>query len=178
MLLADLALHLGLGDEAGDGVDHHHRHLPRADQDVGHLEGLLPALGAAEQHPVGIDPGGGRPGEVEGVLGVDEHPGPAGPLGLGEDRQGQGGLADTFGAVDLGDPPAGQATDTEGLVQGQAAGRDHRRWSSGGAVGVGEDRGTELLGDGGQGGLEAPVTLLVGVLGSDGRGSGHASSFP
>jgi len=97
-------------------------------------------------------------------------------LGLGQDGQGQGGLADPFGTVDLGDPPAGQTTNPEGVVQGQAAGGDDRRWAGGGAVGGGEDRGAELLDDGDQGGRQALLSL-VGVLWADG-GGGHASSFP
>jgi hypothetical protein len=52
---------------------------------------LFPALGTAEQQAVGVHPGGGGPGGVEGVLGVDEQAGSAGALRGGEDAQGLGG---------------------------------------------------------------------------------------
>jgi hypothetical protein len=51
---------------------------------------LFPALGTAEQQAVGVHPGGGGPGGVEGVLGVDEQAGSAGALRGGEDAQGLG----------------------------------------------------------------------------------------
>jgi hypothetical protein len=82
------------------------------------------------------------------VLGVDEAGGPAGLLGLGDHRQGQGGLASALGAVDLGDATPGDAADAKGRVQVGAAGGDGgwRRL----AVGVGVE---------GDAGAYAPVDL-------------------
>jgi hypothetical protein len=61
------------------------------------LEGLLAAGGLADQELMGVDADLLGPVEVEGVLGVDEQPGPASALGLGEDGEGESGLADAFG---------------------------------------------------------------------------------
>jgi hypothetical protein len=110
---------------------------------------LLAALWAAQQQALGVDADCGCPGEVEGVLGVDEQPRRARALRLGEHRQGQGGLADAFGAVDLGDPAFGDAADAEGVVESQAAGGDDGRWAGRVSVGAGDDRRAELPGDGG-----------------------------
>jgi hypothetical protein len=177
VVLADLAVQLGLGDEGGDRVDDHHRHLAGADQEAGDLEGLLAAGGLADQELMGVDADLLGPVEVEGVLGVDEQPGPASALGLGEDGEGESGLADAFGAVDLGDTALGEAADTEGVVEGQAAGGDHCWRGGGGAVRGGDDRRAELLDDAVQGGFQA-AALLVGGVWSDGARGGHASSFP
>jgi hypothetical protein len=58
------------------------------------------------------------------VFGVDEGGGAAELLHLGDDLQGQGGLAGGFRAVDLDHPAARQAADAEGDVQAQRAGGD------------------------------------------------------
>ena len=82
------------------------------------------------------------------MLGVDEAGGPAGLLGPGDHRQGQGGLAGALGAVGLGDTTPGDAADTQGRIQVGAAGGDGgwRRL----AVGVGVE---------GDAGAYAPVDL-------------------
>jgi hypothetical protein len=181
VLLADRGVQLGLGYQRGDGVDDQDVDRAGGDQQAGDLQRLLAAFGVAQQQPVGVHAARLGPGKVEGVLGVDEHARPAGALRLGEHREGQGGLADALGAVDLADPAAGDAADAQGVVQGEAAGGDHRGRGRGGAVGAGHDRGAELLGDGVEGGLQAPV--MVVPLGMGGwsdrcRGGWHAKLLP
>ena len=61
---------------------------------------------------------------VEGVLGVDEGRDAAGLLGLGDDVQGEGGLAGGLRAVDLDDAAARHAADAERDVEGDGAGGD------------------------------------------------------
>src|ERR671916_1224134 len=60
-------------------------------------------------------------GRVEGVLGVDEGGEPAGPLGLGDDVQGEGRLAAGLGAEDLDDTAARNASYAERQVEGEGA---------------------------------------------------------
>gem|GEM_PF-5336982 len=58
------------------------------------------------------------------MLHVDESGNAARPLGLGDDVLADGGLAGALGAIDLGDAPAGDATDAQGNVEGEGAGGD------------------------------------------------------
>ena len=64
------------------------------------------------------------PGGVQGVLGVDERGHAAGLLGVGDDVQGQRGLAGALRAEELADPPAGHALAAQGQVQAQRPGGD------------------------------------------------------
>jgi hypothetical protein len=50
---------------------------------------------------------------------------------LGDDGQGEGGLAGAVGAVDLGDAAPGDAADPDSFVEVEAAGgnRRHRGWA-------------------------------------------------
>jgi hypothetical protein len=80
------------------------------------------------------------------VLGVDVAAGPSLLLGLGDDAQGKGGLACSFGPVDLGDAASGDAADPQGEVESEAAGGDgrHRRRT---AVRGGDHAGAEVAVD-------------------------------
>src|SRR5918998_366138 len=70
-------------------------------------------------------------GRVEGVLGVDEGGERAGPLGLGDDVQGEGRLAAGLGAEDLDDTAARNAAYAERQVEGEGA-----RWDRGHLLGL------------------------------------------
>ena len=61
---------------------------------------------------------------VEGVLRVDEGGHASAALGLGDDVEGQRGLARALRAEDLDHPAAGDAADAEGDVEGEGTGRD------------------------------------------------------
>ena len=61
---------------------------------------------------------------IERVLDVDEGGEAAAFLGLGDDGEGERGLAGGFRAEDLDDPAAREAADAEGAVDEQVAGRD------------------------------------------------------
>jgi hypothetical protein len=63
---------------------------------------LLAVLGLAEDQPGQLDAGGSGPLVIESVFGVDVAGAGAVLLGLGDDRQGQGGLAGAFGATPSG----------------------------------------------------------------------------
>jgi hypothetical protein len=58
------------------------------------------------------------------VFGIDERGEPARLLRLGDDLQGQGGLAGGLRAVDFGDAAAREAADAERVVDADGAGRD------------------------------------------------------
>ena len=109
------------------------------------------------------------------MLGVDEGRLAAALLGLGDDVEGQGGLAGGLGAVDLDDPPAREAADAQGQVEGDRAGRDgldgHRRP----LLAELHDRAlAELLLDLGQRGVDG---LVAGGLFFVGLGVLHGDSF-
>src|SRR5919202_4423093 len=87
-------------------------------------EGLLAVVGLGEVEVLQVDADGLGVGRVEGVLGVYEGGEAAGPLGLGDDVQGEGGLAAGLGAVDLDDAAPGDAAHAEGHVEGEGAGGD------------------------------------------------------
>jgi hypothetical protein len=59
------------------------------------------------------------------MLGVDERAGAAALLRLGDRVQRERGLAGTFRAVDLHDPPARQPADPQRKVEPERSGRDH-----------------------------------------------------
>ena len=122
--VAHLAVELGLGDEGGDGVDDEHVDGAGADQSFDDLEGLLAVVGLRDEEVVDVDAELFGVAGIEGVLGVDEGGEAAGLLGLGDDLQGDGGLAGGLRAEDLDDAAAGNAADAEGGVEGDGAGGD------------------------------------------------------
>ncbi len=126
MGVAHLAFDLGLGYQRGHGVDDDHVDRVGAHQHVGDFQGLLAGVRLGDQQVVDVDAQLAGIVGIERVLGVDEGTGGALFLGLGDHREGQGGLAGGFRTVDLDDPPLGQAADAEGDVQAQGAGRDGR----------------------------------------------------
>ncbi len=124
MAVAHLALDLGRGHERRDRIDDEDVDRVGADQGVGDLERLLAGVGLGDDQFVDVDaelPGVDR---VEGVLGVDEGGGSAGLLGLGDDVEGERGLARAFRPVDLDHPAARKTADAERDVEAERAGRD------------------------------------------------------
>ena len=132
---AGLGTHLGVahvpfdfraGHQGGHRVHHHHVHRVGAHQDLGDLQGLFTGIGLGDEQVLGPDPQLAGIDHVQGVLGVYEGRHPALELGLGDDVQGQGGLAGGLRPEDLDDPAPGDAADPQGQVQGEAAAGDHR----------------------------------------------------
>jgi len=122
--LAHGALELGLGDERGHGVDDDDVHGARAHQHVGDVQGLLAVVGLGDQEVVGLHAQAPGVVDVQGVLGVDEGRGAAELLGLGDDVQGERGLAARFRPVDLADAPPRDAADAQGQIEADGAGGD------------------------------------------------------
>ncbi len=121
---AHLALDFGTRHEGGHRVDDDDVDAAGADEDLDDLERLLAVVGLRHQQVVDVDaelPGVLR---VERVLGVDERRQAAVLLRLGNDLQGQRGLAGRFRPEDLDDATARQAADAERVVDADRAGRD------------------------------------------------------
>ena len=119
-----LAFQFGARHQGGDRVDHHDVERVRAHQHFGDLKCLLTAVRLGDQEVVDVHADLLRVLGVEGMLGVDERCGAAGALCLAGHRQGQGGLAARFRAVDLDDAAARETAGADGGVDGQRAGRD------------------------------------------------------
>ena len=122
--IAHLAVDLRPRHEGGHGVDDDDVGSARPHQHLDDLEGLLAVVGLGDQEVVEVDAQLLGVGGVEGVLGVDERGGAAAPLGLGDDLQGQRGLARRLGPEDLDDAAAGDAADAQRVVDADRSGRD------------------------------------------------------
>ncbi len=165
--IAHLALDLGLGRERGDRVDDDQVDRGRAHQRVDDLERLLAGVGLGDQQLLQVDAELLRVLHVERVLGVDEGAGAAELLHLGDDLQGERGLAARLRAVDLDHPAARQAADAEGDVEAERAGGDDLDVVDDLALAEAHDRAlAELLLDLRQGGLQG--LGFFGVEGLDG----------
>jgi hypothetical protein len=123
--LAHLALDLRLGRERRDRVDHDAIDRGRAHEHVGDLERLLAVVGLRKQELRGIHAQPLGVLGIERVLRVDEGGGPAHLLDVGDDLEGERGLAGRFRAVDLDHAAARQAAHAEGHVEAERAGGDH-----------------------------------------------------
>ena len=119
--LAHLALDFGLRHERRDRIDHQHVDGAGAHQRVGDLERLLAGVGLGDQEVLEVDAELAGIDRVERVLGVDEAANAALLLRLGDDMQGQRGLARGFRTVDLDDAAARQAADAERDVEAERA---------------------------------------------------------
>src|SRR5512141_2297223 len=119
-----LPLDLRLRNQRGDGVDHQDVERAAADQHFRDLEGLLPRVGLGDQEGFRGDPKPPRISEVEGVLRVDEPGDPPRALRLGDDVQGERGLAGRLRPEDLRDPSPRDPADAERGVEGDRAGGD------------------------------------------------------
>jgi hypothetical protein len=112
--------------------------------------------------------------DVEGVLGVDEGAHAAALLGLGDDVQGQGGLAARLRPVDLDDAAARETADAEGDVEAERPGRHDRDLALDRVLAQAHDRAlAELLLDRAEGEIDRLVAIWVADLGGPGtRGRG------
>ena len=106
--IADFAVEFLLGHEGGDRVDDDHVDRVRLDEHLGDLHRLFAVAGLADEQRFEVDAELLGPAGVEGVFGVDERGDAAGLLGLGDDVQGERGLAARFGAEDFDDAAAGK----------------------------------------------------------------------
>ena len=133
MGIAHLAFDLGLGHQRRNGVDDDHVNRVGAHQHVGDFQGLFASVRLRDQQVVNVDAQLAGVIRVQRVLGVDEGAGGALPLGFGDDRQGQGGLARGFRAVDFYDPTFRQAPDAKAISNPMEpvgiAGMVWRSWS-------------------------------------------------
>ncbi len=120
--VAHLALDLCAGHKGGDGVHDDAVDGAGAHEHIAYFQGLLAGIGLGDEHLVDVDADAGRIDRIEGMLGVDESHDAAEGLGLGEDLEGQSGLAAGLRAVDLDDAAPGHTADAEGGIEGQRAG--------------------------------------------------------
>ena len=165
--IAHLAFDFGLGRERGDRVDDDEVDRGRAHQRIDDLERLLAGVGLADEQLLQVDAELLRVLDVERVLGIDEGAGAAELLHLGDDLQGERGLAARFRAVDLDHPAARQAADAERDVEAERAGGDDLDVVDHLAFAQPHDRAlAELLLDLRQGGLQG--LGFFGVEGFDG----------
>ena len=161
--IADLAFQFLLGDQGGHGVDDDHVHGVGADEHLRDVHGLFAAARLADQERFQLDAQLLGPTGVQGVLGVDEGGDAALALRLGDDVQGQRGLAAGLGAEDLDHPAAGNPLPAQGHVQRQAAGGDAGD-AADDAGPQGHDRPfAELLFDLGDGGLQRGMGVQHGA---------------
>ena len=135
------------GRERSDGVDHDHVDGPRTGEHVADLERLLTGVGLGDEQLIDIHTDGGGVVRIHGVLGVDVGAHTTVALRFGHDVHGERGLARRFRAVDLGDPAARQASDSECEVERQGAGRHHLDVHVGALAHLHDGAGTELLVD-------------------------------
>ena len=104
--VADFAVEFLLGHQGGHRVDHDHVDGVRFDEHLGDVHRLFAAAGLADEQHFQIDAELLGPAGIEGVFGIDEGGDAAGLLGLGDDVQGERGLAARFGAEDFDDAAA------------------------------------------------------------------------
>ena len=140
-----------------------------------------PVSGWRDQQLLQVDAELLRVLHVERVLGVDEGAGAAELLHLGDDLQGERGLAARLRAVDLDDPAARQAADAERDVEAERAGGDDLDVVDDLALAEAHDRAlAELLLDLRQGRLQG--LGFFGVEGLDGcihgGGSWGCGNYP
>ena len=137
---------VGARHQCGHGVDHHDVDGSRAHQRVADLERLFAGVGLGHMQVGDIDAQLGGVVGIERVLGVDEHRGATGLLGVGDDRERERGLARGFRPVDLDDATARHATHAQGDIEPDGAGGDGLDVGRGVALAQGHDGAlTELL---------------------------------
>src|SRR5215208_4586511 len=124
MSVAHLSLDLSPGHEGCHRVYDDDVEGTGADERIGYLQSLLAVVRLGEVEVLQIDPDGLGVGRVDGVLGVDESGEAPCLLRFGDDVQGEGRLAAGLGTEDLDDATPWEATDAEGEVECQGAGRN------------------------------------------------------
>jgi hypothetical protein len=126
VLVAHVALQLGLRDEGRHGVDHDQVHGTGARQRIGDLQGLLAVVRLRDEQAGDVDAEVAGVGQVQGVLRVDVRSRAAALLHARDDLEHQRGLARALRAEDLDDAALGQAADAQGQVETEAARGVHR----------------------------------------------------
>ena len=125
MAVAHLAFQFLARHQGRDRIDHQHIDRAGAHQRVGDLERLIAGVGLRDEELVDIDAELFRIGGVERVFRIDEGAGAAVLLRLGNDVEGERGLARALGPVNLDDAAARQSSDAERDIEAQGAGRHH-----------------------------------------------------
>ena len=120
--IADLAVEFLLGDQGGDGVEHDDIDGIGADEGLADLQGFLAGGGLGNEQVVEVDAEFAGVLRVERVFDIDEGGQPAALLGLGDDGEGEGGLAGGFRTEDFDDAAAREAADAKRAVDEQVAG--------------------------------------------------------
>jgi len=105
-------------------VNHHHVHSSAAHQRLGDLQRLLPRVRLRDVELIDVHARALCILRIERMLHVDIGAHATQALRLGDDVLRQGGLAGGLGAVDFGYASAGNATHSQGQVQGQRPGGD------------------------------------------------------
>ena len=123
-VVAHFTFDLGFRGKGRDRVDDDDVDGAAADQVVGDFKRLFAIVGLGDEQRVDVHAQVDGVGAVEGVLGVDDRGDAALLLGLGDGVDGQRGLAAGLRAVDLDDPSSRIAADTQGVIQGDGAGRN------------------------------------------------------
>ena len=129
VLIAHLALDLGLGHERGDRVDDDQIDRAAAYERLQDVERLLSGVWLAHEQLPDVDAERAGVVHVERVLGVDERGDAARALDLGDRVQRQRRLAARFGAEDLDDAPAWIAPAAQRAIERRRA-RGVRRATS------------------------------------------------
>src|SRR5579863_10190164 len=117
MGVAHFAIEFGLGNQGCDGVDYENVDSTGTDQSLGDLKRLFAAIWLRNQEVIDVDAEFFGVGRVEGVFSVDKCGETACSLGLGDDLQGDGGLAGRLGAEDLNDAAARDAADAKRRIE-------------------------------------------------------------
>ena len=124
MRVAHLSLDLSPRHEGCDRVYDDDVEGARADEGIRYLEGLFAVIWLGEVEVLQVDADSLGVGRVEGVLGIDESGEASCLLRLGDYVQGEGSLTARLWTEDLYDATPWEATNAEGEVEGQGAGRD------------------------------------------------------
>ena len=120
-----IPLNFRFGHQRRHRVDDHDVDTARTHQHIGDFERLLSGIRLRDEQIVELDAQLLRIHRIERMLGVDESRRPAEFLHLGDDLKRQRCLAGRFRTVNLDDPPARQAADTQRNVKTERAGRNH-----------------------------------------------------
>ena len=152
MGITHLALDFRARHQRRDRIDHQNVDGVGAHQRIDDFERLLTRIGLRHDQFVDVDAQLLGIARIKRMFGVDERGRAADLLRFGDGMQRQRRLARTFRAVNLDDPPLGQAANAKRDVEAERAGRDrfdlqlfarpqlHRAALAEGAVDLGQRR--------------------------------------
>ena len=129
--VAHLAIDFRLGHERGHRVDDDDIDAARSDENFDDLERLLAVVGLRHEQVFEINAEFLCIRGVERMFRVDERRHPAKLLRLGDDLQGERGLARRLGPEDLDHASARHAADAERVIDADGAGRNGFDWLNG-----------------------------------------------